>query len=955
MDRPSRLTPLLLAAFGLALFAGNSSAADSDRPNVLMLLIDDLRPELPVYGADYVQAPNLEALAAESRVFARHYVNTPTCGASRFNLLSGMYPRSGTQRGNRAILHTSGEWAERSLPALMRAGGYRTYAVGKVTHYVGGLAGDHWAAPPVELPGAWNRSWTPIDPWPSPEGVMHGYAGGIPRERGVTPPLERASGPDHNYPDALVADEAVAHLEKLAKQAEHGVEAPWFFAVGLLKPHLPFAAPEKYYQLYQPEDIPPPPNSDKPEGPSSWHASGEFFHNYGHEGGRDPNEDEAYRQELRLAYAACISYMDAQLGRIMAALEESGQADNTIVIAWGDHGYHLGDQAIWGKHCLYEKALHAPLMIRVPGQAAPGELADGLVETVDILPTVLDLTGLPANEHADGVSLAPLVADPSAPGKEAVYGFWKTQETVRTDRWRLIRHRAKGGGKEKEGAGPGAHTFELFDHREDPDEATNLAADRPETVAGLAEEVESLMRKLEAGESVADTVPVPSPEPQEDSRDLVASHDSPSSHSSPQDWPQWRGPKRDGVWRETGLKKRFGAERLDPLWSAPVGGGYSGPVVAEGKVFVTDFVEEPEPRERIHCFRAENGEPLWTHDYPVDYSTIRYQAGPRAAVLVRDGRAYSLGAVGHLHCLDAESGEVHWTRDLDADYGIEMPNWGIAGSPVVEDDLIILTIGGEKASVLALDRNSGEERWRALDDEATYAAPRVIDQGEYRVLIAWTSERIAALDAKTGALHWEYRAPAIRWPIAIADPVVHGDFLVCSEAHQGTRVLKLKMETVQTESGEEKETPSAEQLWHREGPEKLRKADTLHCLISTPQVVDGHIYGVDSRGILRCLELATGEQIWEDDTVVPETKWAAAHLVREGDSDRFWIFNERGELILARLSPEGYRELDRTRVIDPTRGQLNQRGGVVWTHPAYAGRKIYVRNDERLVCVDLAE
>ena len=410
------------------------------------------------------------------------------------------------------------------------------------------------------------------------------------------------------------------------------------------------------------------------------------------------------------------------------------------------------------------------------------------------------------------------------------------------------------------------------------------------------------------------------------------------------DWPQWRGEARDGVWRETGLAESFASDSLKPLWSVPVAGGYSGPTVAGGLVFVTDYLSEaePGPKERIQCFGAEKGDLIWSHSYAVDYSPIRYQAGPRAAVLIHEGLAYSLGAIGHLFCLEAESGRVVWERDLFTGYAIEMPIWGIAGSPVIEDDLLIVMVGGKEADLVAFDRTTGEERWRALADGATYAAPRVIDQGGKRVVVAWTAQRIVGLEAATGKLLWEHPSPYDQWPIAISGPVLEGDYLVCSDVHQGTRVLRLTHDPV-----------GIELVWHIRGT-GVRKTGELHALISTPQVMDGHIYGADHRGILRCLELATGKQVWENDTVTPEANWATVHLIREGESDRFWLFNERGELIIARLSPAGYEEAARTAVIAPTRGQLNQRGGVVWTHPAFAGRRLFVRNDEQLVCVDLA-
>ena len=400
--------------------------------------------------------------------------------------------------------------------------------------------------------------------------------------------------------------------------------------------------------------------------------------------------------------------------------------------------------------------------------------------------------------------------------------------------------------------------------------------------------------------------------------------------SRAEDWPQWRGTKRDGVWRENGLIDQFASPQLACKWRVPIGSGYAGPTVAEGRVYVSDRLVEPNEVERVHCFDWRTGATVWTHVYDCPYEGFSYRAGPRASVLVEQGRAYSLGASGRLFCFQAAAGAVIWARDLNADYKIRMPNWGIAASPLVEGELLIVQIGGEdNACVVALNKHTGAETWRALGDDASYSAPIVIDQAGRRVLVVWTGQRIVGLDPADGRLLWEYPFRWEQWPIGIATPVHHQDLLLVSEAHKGSLLLRLGAAST-----------TVEKVWHRR-KEEVENGEALHCLISTPFIRDGYLYGADGNGVLRCLTLGDGEQVWEDRTAVPENRWAAIHLVPNGD--RVWLFNERGELLIAQLSPEGFREISRAKLIDPTTDQLRQRGGVAWSHPAFAHRHVFAR------------
>lgn len=407
------------------------------------------------------------------------------------------------------------------------------------------------------------------------------------------------------------------------------------------------------------------------------------------------------------------------------------------------------------------------------------------------------------------------------------------------------------------------------------------------------------------------------------------------------EWPQWRGPTRDGVWREDGLVERFPAEKLPWKWRVEIGSGYSGPTVADGRVYVTDRVFEPHSMERVHCFEWQSGRHLWTHPYDCAYANVGYEAGPRASISIDDGRAFSLGSMGHLYCFDAKSGSVLWKHDLNAEYAIRMPIWGIAASPLIEGELIIVHIGGEgTACLVAFDKRSGVEVWRALADEASYSAPIITEQAGQRVLVCWTGERVVGLDPATGKLFWEHPFVPTRMVISIATPVVDANRVFVSSFYDGSLLLQLDERQL-----------AVREVWRRLGPDE-QHTDSLHSIISTPYLSGGHIYGVDSYGELRCLEAETGDRIWESQQATPRARWSTVHMVRNGD--RTWMFNERGELIIAKLSPAGYEELSRTRLIEPTEVQLSQRGGVCWAHPAYAYRHVFARNDQELVCADLS-
>jgi len=415
-----------------------------------------------------------------------------------------------------------------------------------------------------------------------------------------------------------------------------------------------------------------------------------------------------------------------------------------------------------------------------------------------------------------------------------------------------------------------------------------------------------------------------------------------------EDWPEWRGRGRGGVWTETGILRSFPASGLEYTWRVPVGGGYAGPVVARGRVFVTDFrsSEGMKGIERALALDEETGKLLWTRDWPVDYSGLqpRYAIGPRASPTVDGERVYVLGAMGALLCLDVETGRGIWEKDYVRDYGARVPTWGMAGAPVVDGDLLIALVGGRGDSlVVAFDKRSGREVWRALPtgEEPGYAQPVVFDAPGARQLVVWHPRGVASLDPRSGERLWEVPFD-VDLGMTVATPVLAGRRLLVSSFFNGSLLLELAAGP-----------PGARTLWHVRGRSEI-DSEGLHALISTP-VIDGEwIYGVDSYGQLRGLDLRTGKRRWESlEPVGEKARWAAAFIVRHGD--RYVINNDRGELILARLTPDGYEEIDRTPLIEPTSpASGRERGAVHWSHPAYANRHVVVRNDREIVRADLS-
>ena len=368
---------------------------------------------------------------------------------------------------------------------------------------------------------------------------------------------------------------------------------------------------------------------------------------------------------------------------------------------------------------------------------------------------------------------------------------------------------------------------------------------------------------------------------------------------SADDWPEWRGSGRLGVWNETGILDVFPASGLRVRWRTPINSGYAGPSVAAGRVFVTDSrrTRANHAVERALALDETTGAILWTHEWDADYTGLQliYAIGPRATPTVDGDRVYVLGAMGRLVALEAASGRVIWQKDFVRDFAASVPSWGMAAAPLVDGDRLIALVGGEpNAKVVAFNKHTGQEIWRALssDWEPGYNQPTIIHAGGVRQLIIWHPRAVSALDPATGKIYWEVPSE-VDMGMTVATPVRSGSHLLVTSFYNGARMLKL-----------DDQRPGATMLWKSRSNSEV-ETDAIHSTISTPVIDGGYIYGIDSHGELRCLELATGRRVWESMALVKErARWATAFLVRNGD--RYFINNDRGELVIAKLSPAGF-------------------------------------------------
>jgi outer membrane protein assembly factor BamB len=411
-------------------------------------------------------------------------------------------------------------------------------------------------------------------------------------------------------------------------------------------------------------------------------------------------------------------------------------------------------------------------------------------------------------------------------------------------------------------------------------------------------------------------------------------------------WPQWMGPKRDNIWREEGIIKEFPEGGPKILWRTPVAGGYAGPAVVDGSVYVMDYVTSDDVKianferkpssgtERILCLDEATGKEKWKVEYPVAYD-ISYPAGPRCTPTVDGGKVYCLGAVGDLHCLDAATGEILWKKNFPKEYDTKTALWGYSSHPLVDGDNLICIVGGEGTHAVAFDKNTGKQKWAAVTaPEQGYSPPTIIEAGGVRQLVLLAPNAVTSVDPATGEEYWSVPYTATNGSI-IMSPVVDGDLLYVGGYSNQSLLLKLA-----------EEKPAAEVVWANKGQQAISPINVQ------PYTEDGILYGFDQKGTLRAVDLAEGKRLWETSEPVSErpANSGTAFIVRHGDVR--WMFNDSGDLVIAKITPEGFEELDRAHVIEPTNDAFGR--DVVWCAPAFANKRAYIRNDEECICVDLA-
>lgn len=430
-----------------------------------------------------------------------------------------------------------------------------------------------------------------------------------------------------------------------------------------------------------------------------------------------------------------------------------------------------------------------------------------------------------------------------------------------------------------------------------------------------------------------------------------------------EDWPQWLGPNREPVWRDDQIMEEF-PEGGPPLrWKAELGGGYASSAIANGRVFVMDriaeakslsdgpFLHEGEPpkngnfvrrrlpgRERVLCLDDADGKVIWSHDYDCPYSTVAWYAiGPRCTPTVDEDRVYTLGAEGHLFCFDVRDGSVLWSTNIVEDYDVKLQEWGVAAHPLVDGDKLICLVGGKDATVVAFDKRSGKEIWRAMNaKQPGYCPPVISTIHDQRQLLIWDSENLSGLAPTTGKVHWSVNFPPT-YSMSIGAPQVQGDSIFIMAFNRRSAMVKVAADN-----------QSATIAWQGNATQGIGG------VLNTAIIEDGYIYACGGSGRYICASLETGKRQWQ--TFEPSTgkrpaPWANVFTIKH--EDRFFHANDLGDLIIARMDPDGYEEVSRAHLIEPTHDVSGRT--LVWSHPSFANRNVYLRNDREIRSYSLAK
>ena len=418
-----------------------------------------------------------------------------------------------------------------------------------------------------------------------------------------------------------------------------------------------------------------------------------------------------------------------------------------------------------------------------------------------------------------------------------------------------------------------------------------------------------------------------------------------SERSVAEDWPNWMGPNRDNVWNIAKPPQSLPSGSLKAKWTAPVAGGYSGPAVVGNRIYVTDLVTKADAKvdnfgrksfdgtERVLCFDANTGKAIWKHEYNVTYA-ISYPAGPRCTPVVDGGNVYTLGAEGDLFCLEAQTGKVVWSRKLKDDYKTNSALWGFAAHPLIDGDNLITLAGGDGSHTVCLNKKTGKEMWRfGTAPEQGYSPPSIITAGGVRQLILPNPTAINSVDPATGKLYWTLPYDASNGSVIMV-PIQVGKYLFVAGYSDKNLLIEL-----------DATSPKAKEVWRNVAKKALSPVNVQ------PMAIGDVVYGMDQSGEMIAFKIDTGERLWETSKPIGRRPVGSgtAFLVRSGDL--FYLFNELGELVVAKMNPQGYEEISREKIIEQTNNAFGRE--VVWCPPAFANGCIYVRNDEKLICVPL--
>lgn len=484
---------ILLFIYGFGLTNCGKNIQSENRYNILFISVDDLNTELGIYGKEYVDTPNIDQFASQGVTFNHHYVQVVSCGPSRYALLTGRSPantgvtinHNALFQGDAALNRQQTEGAQ-SFPELFRRSGYYTVGIGKISHHPDGkiFSYDGSGDGRQELPHAWDELPTPYGAWERGWGTFFAYADGKHREDGQNNRdlMEFIVEDDDDLPDGMMATMAIDKLSELKNR-----DQPFLLGVGFFKPHLPFVAPKQDWEAVQKWDVPPTNHPDRINSPY-WSRSGEFYqYDMPFPNNRPLSMED--QMTVRRAYLANVRYIDRQVGRILNALDDEGLSDNTIVVLWSDHGFFLGEFEIWGKHTTFERASRSPLIIRAPDVREKGRTSGALVETIDLFPTLVDLTNpsFYKTEHAlDGVSLVPVLKNETDYIRDGAITYWRDTVSIRTQNHRLI----------STWNGEAWTDIELYDMTEGPDSSVNIADENPELVEKMLNRIQNQTGKL---------------------------------------------------------------------------------------------------------------------------------------------------------------------------------------------------------------------------------------------------------------------------------------------------------------------------------------------------------------------------------------------------------------------------------------------------------------------------